>query len=380
LSYKVLRRLADGGFSEIFEIEDPASALPEQLILKRLSAEMSARPAVRAAFAEEAKMLRELKHPNVVTFRRCYYDEEQRVCLVMEKIEGEALDRWARRHAAQPLTVLDLFDKVLSAVDYLHHRSSPLLHLDLKPENVLVTRIGGEHQPILIDFGIARRSGGAGLRAYTPPYGAPEQEAGGRLDCATDVYALGQILEEVLALLGPVSPALAAVAARAKNPSRSKRYADAGQMRVEFRRARTAVAAVPVRREAAHGFPLDRKVVIAAAAALVAVAVLVGAILVFFRPGEPAPVTAAVEVEDAGSRFTMLIQESERALREGHLDVAETCYKEARALVAEAPGERAGRMADDLRTLRGQIDLVSQGGSVAETVRLDLELKAERQH
>jgi serine/threonine-protein kinase len=371
--------LAEGGFSEIFEIEDPASALPERLILKRLSAEMSARPAVRTAFAEEAKILRELKHPNVVTFRRCYYDDEQRVCLVMEKIEGDTLDRWAQRYAAQPAVVLDLFDRVLSAVDYLHHRSSPFLHLDLKPENVLVTRIGGEHQPVLIDFGIARRSGGTGLRAHTPPYGAPEQVAGGRLDCATDVYALGHILAEILALLGPVPPALAAVAERARNPSRSKRYADAGQMRVEFRRARTALVAAPARSGETSGARPDRKILIAAAAALAAVVLLAGAFLIF-RPsgGAPAPPVEA-PAEDAAGSFAGLIRKAEQALREGQLDVADASYREARTLAAQAQGEQAQKMSEDLRTLRTQIDLVSQGGPAADTVRLDLELKAERQ-
>ncbi|MFP5287632.1 MAG: protein kinase domain-containing protein, partial [Thermoanaerobaculia bacterium] len=109
MSYRVLRQLAGGGFSEIFEVEDPASALPERLILKRLTAEMSARPDVQEAFSEEAKILRELKHPNIVTFRRCYFDDKRRICLLMEKVAGEPLDAWARRHASRPELVLDLF-------------------------------------------------------------------------------------------------------------------------------------------------------------------------------------------------------------------------------------------------------------------------------
>ncbi len=59
MSYRVLRQLSGGGFSDVFEVEDPASALSECLILKRLNTEMSARPEVRTAFAEEAKLLRE---------------------------------------------------------------------------------------------------------------------------------------------------------------------------------------------------------------------------------------------------------------------------------------------------------------------------------
>jgi serine/threonine protein kinase len=85
MDYRIIARLPSGGFSEILEVEDVASALPERLILKRLSAEMSALPAVRAAFAEEGRILRQLRHPNVVTFRRCHYDPQQRVCLLMER-------------------------------------------------------------------------------------------------------------------------------------------------------------------------------------------------------------------------------------------------------------------------------------------------------
>ena len=252
MSYRVIGRLAAGGFSEVFEVEDAASALAERLVLKRLNAEMSARPEVREAFSEEAKLLRELKHPNVVTFRRCYFDEQQRVCLLMEKVAGQPLDAWARRHALRPEAVFDLFERVLAAVDYLHHRATPFLHLDLKPDNVLVTTTPEGFQPVLIDFGIARRSGRQGLKAYTPPYGAPEQETGGTLDCASDVYALGQILVELLALVtvpDDIRHALAAVAAKATLRARRERFADAGQMRLAFRQARrrteTAASRMP---------------------------------------------------------------------------------------------------------------------------------------
>jgi Protein kinase domain len=252
MAYRIVRQLPSGGFSEIFEVEDAASALPERLILKRLNAEMSALPRVRAAFAAEAQLLRDLKHPHVVTFRRCYYDEDNRICLLMEKVSGEPLDVWARRHAARADEVLDLFDRLLLAVDYLHHRPTPFLHLDLKPDNVLVVTGSEGRYPVLIDFGIARRAGESGLKAYTPPYGAPEQERGGRLGTASDVYALGQILAELLALAAATAPAagtpgsadgpLRQVAARAASGEARRRYADAGEMRLAFRRARLDAA------------------------------------------------------------------------------------------------------------------------------------------
>lgn len=270
MHYQILSRLGEGGFSEVFEVRDPASALDEVLILKRLHAEMSRRPDVRRAFTQEGEILSSLRHPNVVTFRRCYYDGDH-ICLVMERVEGETLDVWLRKtlrersaqgsgpgRAAEQ--VLDVFRQILEAVDHLHHRTTPLLHLDLKPENILIRPAPGDGRaagvrPVLIDFGIARGLGHGGLGAYTPPYAAPEQVRGEPVGCAADVHALGQILAEILAAIGaaigteppdvPSGPRegggrerLGAVAARARNPSPRRRYADAGEMLRAFRRAR----------------------------------------------------------------------------------------------------------------------------------------------
>ncbi len=368
-----MRRLSGGGFSEIFEVEDPASALPERLILKRLNAEMSARPAVRAAFSDEAKILRELKHPNIVTFRRCYFDETQRVCLLMEKVEGEALDAWARKRQAQPEVVLDLFAKVLEAVDYLHHRAVPFLHLDLKPDNILVAPSAEGPQPVLIDFGIARRSGGQGLKAFTPPYGAPEQEAGGALDCSTDVYALGQILTELLDLVQTLDPrkrpALAAVVARSTQPRPRQRYADAGQMKIELRRA-CRITAPPAAAKISLPAPLRQpRWAFLSLAGLVLLATL-GAWWVFRSPATPAEAgpadataaeAAAVATRD---RFAALVAQAQEATREGHFDVADRDFVEAKTLCGSVPpqSETAREMMQDLDELRNQIDLARYGG------------------
>lgn len=268
MHYQILSKLGEGGFSEVFEVRDPASALDEVLILKRLNAEMSRRPDVRRAFTREGEILSSLRHPNVVTFRRCYYEGDH-ICLVMERVEGETLDVWLRktlrenpvhgsergRSAPDRSTpgpgaeqVLDVFRQILEAVDHLHHRRTPLVHLDLKPENVLIRPASGDGRasgvrPVLIDFGIARGLGHGGLRAYTPPYAAPEQVHGEPVGCATDVYALGQILAE---MLDPLSEHLGQdgrgrldpICERARRASPRRRYADAGEMLRAFRRAR----------------------------------------------------------------------------------------------------------------------------------------------
>lgn len=384
MSYQVLRQLAGGGFSEIFEVEDAASALPERLILKRLTAEMSARPDVQAAFSEEAKILRELKHPNIVTFRRCYFDEKRRICLLMERVAGEPLDAWTRRHVSQPELVLDLFTRVLSAVDYLHHRPSPFLHLDLKPDNLLVSSRPDGAEPVLIDFGIARRSGGRGLRAYTPPYGAPEQEAGGKLDCATDVYALGQILKEILAIVegGLAEPARAAVGAvveKATRASRRERYVDAGEMKVAFRRACLARSAAPaVVPGSAFRLPrLPRRTLLGAGAGVCLFLVF----LFIFTGEETEPPVSGPSLGESvpitpASRFDELQYKFEEALIQGHED-AERYYQQAREL-----SDRLPEGSDAWRQAKGGLDMMSihlsqaqAGGAASEEVRAILRQK-----
>ncbi len=385
MSYQVLRQLAGGGFSEIFEVEDAASALPERLILKRLTAEMSARPDVQAAFSQEAKILRELKHPNVVTFRRCYFDEKRRICLLMERVAGEPLDAWARRHASRPELVLDLFARVLAAVDYLHHRPSPFLHLDLKPDNLLVTsRLDGP-EPVLIDFGIARRSGNGGLRAYTPPYGAPEQEAGGKLDCATDVYALGQLLKELLAIVEgglteSARTAVGAVAKKATQPTRRERYVDAGEMKIAFRRAclaRSAVPAAPGIPSALHLSRLPRWALLAAGAGLCLLLV----ILVALTQDETEPSAREPSVEESvqiapEERFSELQYNFEEALIQGHPD-AESYFQQARELSDSLPeGSEAWRQTTrGLDMMNIHLSQAQAGGMESEELRAILRQK-----
>jgi predicted Ser/Thr protein kinase len=369
MTYRFLRRLQSGGFSDVFAVEDPASALPERLVLKRLNTEMSARPEVREAFASEAKILRELRHPNVVTFRRCYFDDKGRVCLVMEEVAGEPLDSWARRHAAAPDAVLDVFEDVLQAVDYLHHRPHPFLHLDLKPDNILVTPTSGAVKPVLIDFGIARRSGRPGLKAFTPPYAAPEQESGGRLDEATDVHALGQVLAELLTglhLPEEVMAALEQVAAQARNPARARRFPDAGQMgRGTASAARPALLTETVRVRWAWGL----------GAGVAAVLLLVAFAL---RGGDKAPgasdrhFSSGVAASGDAQRVDDLLVEARQAARNSQFDQADSSYVAAKRLADSlTQDEEAARaLTLELEEVRQQIDLGRQGVWVGERSRL----------
>ena len=384
MTYRTLRRLSGGGFSDVFAVEDLASALPERLVLKRLNAEMSARPEVREAFSSEAKILRELRHANIVTFRRCYYDDEGRVCLLMEEVAGEPLDVWAEHNSGDPELVLDVFAEVLGAVSHLHRRPLPYLHLDLKPDNIVVATSGGRARPVLIDFGIARRSGGTGLRAYTPPYAAPEQQSGSKLGPATDVHALGHVLAELLArveLPADVAAGLAQVAERARNPSRSTRYADASEMGLAFRLARRAESGA-VSSRSSGSLPLWVWAAGAAAAVLLATAALVA--LRSPQPaaagGEEAATPPAVQEAESpevasADRIQELLDEARRAALDEQFDNADRSYVQAKRLAdSMAQDEEAKRqVAKALETVRQQIEFARQGTWVEDRSRLDLQ-------
>lgn len=324
MDYRILHRMGGGGFSEVFAVEDPDSALDEVLVLKRLYPEMSVRPAVRAAFSREARTLRRLTHPDVVRFRRCFFDDAGRVCLLMDRAEGETLGTWSRRRAEDVDAHLQLFDRILDAVDYLHHRPWPLLHLDLKPDNILVRETPLGPRPTLIDFGIAREAGENGLKAFTAPYSAPEQQSGGTLGCFTDVHALGHLLANLLEAVDndfstARRAALRRVVEKATSPSARQRYADAAEMRRAFRRARTEPAAAPQRPTGQSRW---------AAGITLALVILIGGAALLFTTGRVGSRTRTAAPADAGSidRFHRALQQalhsSNHAAIEQHFDDA----------------------------------------------------------
>jgi serine/threonine protein kinase len=145
----------------------------------------------RRALAREARLLMSLTHPHIV---RCYeYVARPRPVVVLETLTGATLarlldDRPRRRLPAADLGWLGIH--LCSALSYMHSRR--LLHLDLKPSNV----ISDAGQAKLIDLSIARGPGRGRPGVGTPEYMAPEQMNGGRVDTWSDVYGLGSVLFE----------------------------------------------------------------------------------------------------------------------------------------------------------------------------------------
>jgi tetratricopeptide (TPR) repeat protein/predicted Ser/Thr protein kinase len=201
--YQVLDVIGRGGSSVVYLVESQGGA--HQYALKLLDPEAS--PAIRRFFESEAPKLEAVQMPGIVRLyaRGTFHGSDGlvRPYLVTEVVHGLPLDQYAARYqlgfrarCELALTVCDTLSRV-----YLQHA---LVHLDLKPENVLVSQLDG--QPRLIDFGIARRIDPAriapeSVEALTPGYASPEQldpERFGAPSSLSDQYSLALMLLELL--------------------------------------------------------------------------------------------------------------------------------------------------------------------------------------
>lgn len=166
--------------------------------IKMLRPEYHSDPDSRRRFRQEARLMAFVSHPNLVTVYDLH-EEPSGSWVVMEYVPGENLKRLIARHGPlPPEEVLLLLEQVSGALGHLHSRN--LVHLDIKPQNLIVTPDGSIK---LIDFGLAQPAGPrqemvGGAAFGTVAYLAPEQASGEPVDAATDVYALGCVVYELL--------------------------------------------------------------------------------------------------------------------------------------------------------------------------------------
>jgi serine/threonine protein kinase len=148
----------------------------------------------REQFAREARFLVLLgKHPSLVQVYDFFVEPDGVQYLVMELIEGDDLETLvARQGPLSEAQAIEWMSQILDAVEYLHSQNPPIIHRDIKPQNIRITPQG---KAVLVDFGIAkeykpRKVTAVGARAVTPGFAPPEQYSGGT-DPRSDIYALG---------------------------------------------------------------------------------------------------------------------------------------------------------------------------------------------
>ena len=157
--------------------------------LKKLKPEHEDNILFREALRKEFEIGFRLEHPNIVRYVSFHDDE-----ILMEYVDGEDLLAFLNNHPTY-FADAEHFDKFvgqfLSALQYLHNNQ--VLHLDLKPENIMLTRIGCDVK--VVDLGCCYSDTFVDSTGYTTQYAAPEQLAGRKGDVRTDIYAVGKILE-----------------------------------------------------------------------------------------------------------------------------------------------------------------------------------------
>ncbi len=199
--YRALDLIGRGGMGVVYRAIRVDGEFDQEVALKLLHLDMQT-PQMRARFLAERQLLARLSDPNVAHLLDGGVTEEGRPYFVMEHVEGVRVTRYCRDHALTLDQTLRLFLDVIGAVSYLHRNL--IVHRDLKPGNIFVD---DEGHVKLLDFGIAKllaedsELGGrtrTGEQMLTPDYAAPEQLLGKRVTTATDVYALGGVLYELL--------------------------------------------------------------------------------------------------------------------------------------------------------------------------------------
>jgi serine/threonine protein kinase len=199
--YRIDGLLAFGGMSAVYRAYD--TNLQIEVAIKE---NYFHTPQAIEQFRREAQILARLRHPGLPRVLQHFTHEGQQY-LVMEFIEGPNLWELIKQRSSPFLEpqALAWIDKVCDAVTYLHNQSPPIIHRDVKPQNIKVMPDG---QVVLVDFGIAKEGDArsrtaTGARGVTPGFSPPEQYSGGGSSPVSDVYALGATL---YALLTGVKP------------------------------------------------------------------------------------------------------------------------------------------------------------------------------
>jgi serine/threonine protein kinase/tetratricopeptide (TPR) repeat protein len=226
--FKIVRPLGDGGMGRVYEAHD--SVLGVAVALKTLRPEISGSPEVLFRFRQEVRIAHRITHPNVC--RTYHLDHEVRqtghdqnlsidlMFLTMEFLEGETLQQVLKRSGRlTPERALQVARQIAEGIDAAHRMG--IVHRDIKPGNVMIcpaaTRPGSgvsgdarqEDRVVVTDFGLAKFEAGAvggdlssmshpGRAMGTLAYMSPEQLHGGEVGPATDIYAFGLVLYEMV--------------------------------------------------------------------------------------------------------------------------------------------------------------------------------------
>ena len=204
--YRLIQMLGEGGMAVVFLAERDTVEFQQRVAVKLMRLGLYTRDE-QTLFQREQRIHARLEHPYIARMLDSGITAVGIPYFAMEYVDGKPITRWCDTERLDIEGRLRAFLLVCDAVQYAHQNL--IVHRDLKPSNILVTRDG---TPKLLDFGIAKLLRSANdqdqtqtaIKHLTPSYAAPEQFSGGAITTATDVYALGVLLHELLTGVRPL--------------------------------------------------------------------------------------------------------------------------------------------------------------------------------
>jgi serine/threonine protein kinase len=210
-NYQLLKRLATGGMAQIYLARSKGPKVSNQLVVvKRILPHLGENKEFVQMFLDEAKIAARLAHPNIVAI----YDlgaQDDSFFIAMEYIHGEDVRRMSKRAGGMGFELpIALACRIIidscAGLDYAHKKTDPggkplnIVHRDVSPQNILVSFKG---EVKVVDFGIAKAADQAtvtrsGVLKGKYSYMSPEQAGAKKVDCRSDVFALGVVLYELL--------------------------------------------------------------------------------------------------------------------------------------------------------------------------------------
>ncbi|MCU0723274.1 MAG: protein kinase, partial [Planctomycetes bacterium] len=359
--YRILREIGRGGSGVVYEGWDPAGA--RKVALKVL-------PAIRALdedrvqrFLREAQTVQRLHHESIVSLFEVG-KEGGNYFLVMQYVEGRPLDVFWKEELIDFDASVRVVLQCLGALEHAHGLG--IVHLDVKPQNILVDRSG---KAFLTDFGLARGIGrGSGEpMAGTPKYMSPEQARGSAdVDVRSDLYSLGVTLYNLLTYTHPfegedvaiilrnvisgefprprdvnnrIPSRLEAIVLKAMERKPARRYQTAAEFRADlesYLKGEWVTASVPLSKWRGLRLLKARRALYGALLlALAAVGVLI--VLETRTRRAPDPPPADPPAVEAARKAREVSEEGDRLFQAGRLDGALERYREALALVPGDP-------------------------------------------
>ena len=199
-NYTLIKKIGEGGMATVYLGQH--LTLQRKVAIKIINKDLANTPDIRKRFINEARMLSELNHKNIVTLYD-FMEMPDNLCLIMEYVEGASLDNFIHKINKGPIpegSAIEIFKQILEGFAYAHRKG--IVHRDIKPSNIILTP---DYTPKILDFGIAKimqsdnRLTRTGTKMGSILYMSPEQVKGLDVDYRSDIYSLGVTLYEMLA-------------------------------------------------------------------------------------------------------------------------------------------------------------------------------------